>query len=193
MQSSDAFLYAFDHAMIYEVGPFWDPSDMDVQLGKIDTREQRKKVGYVNIPQDRGGETKYGIAQKANPEVAVRDLDLLAAMRVYEQKYWFKGFCDRIDHPLSIMHFDGCVNHGVTRACRFLQQAAGVQDDGIIGNMTLAAVEEVGQEEMIRRISDIRRAFYQRIVDRDSSQKIFLNGWMRRINEVTQYALDKLQ
>lgn len=193
MHGDEAFLYAFNHAMIYEVGAFWNPDDPDVQQGRIETREQRRKVGYVNIPQDRGGETKYGIAQKANPEVNVRNLDLRGALDVYEHKYWRAGFCDRLSYPLSIIHFDGCVNHGVSRACKFLQRAAGVTEDGIIGRMTLAAVEARGQEQMIRRISDIRRNFYQQIVDRNPSQRIFLNGWMRRIDEVTEYTLSKLQ
>lgn len=192
MNQDTAFLYAFDHAMLYEVGPFWNPKDPDVQVGRIDTREQRRKVGYVNIPQDRGGETKYGIAQKANPEVNVRNLDLLGALDVYERKYWRLGACDRLEYPLNIMHFDGCVNHGVTRGCRFLQRAAGVTEDGIIGRMTLSAIATRGKEQTIRRLSDIRRSFYQQIVDRDPSQRVFLNGWMRRIDEVTSFCLSKI-
>lgn len=193
MQGDEAFLYAFNHAMIYEVGAFWNPDDPDVQHGRIETREQRRKVGYVNIPQDRGGETKYGVSQRANPEVNVRNLDLRGTLDVYERKYWRAGFCDRLAYPLSIIHFDGCVNHGVGRACKFLQRAAGVTEDGVIGRMTLAAIEARGQEQMIRRISDIRRNFYQQIVDRNPSQRIFLNGWMRRIDEVTEYTFSKLQ
>jgi lysozyme family protein len=193
MQENNAFLCAFNHAMLYEVGPFWNPDDPDVQQGLIETHEQRRKVGYVNIPQDRGGETKYGIAQRANPGINVRNLDLQSAHDIYEREYWNAGSCDKLDCPLNIMHFDGCVNHGVIRACKFLQRAAGVSEDGIIGNMTLAAINDVGQEEMIKRLSDIRRKFYQMIVQKDPSQRVFLNGWLRRIDEVTQFVLNELK
>lgn len=189
---SHDFLHAFNHAMIYEIGGFFNPDDSEVIAGLYATREQRKKVGYVNIPADRGGETKYGIAQNANPEIAVRDLDLNGAMQVYFHKYWLMGRCDRLPYPLSIIHFDGCVNHGVKRANRFLQQSLGVADDGQIGNKTLGAVQEANLAELVTSIADRRRNFYQSIVNRDPSQGVFLNGWMRRINEVHSYTMSQL-
>lgn len=190
MQYSKQFFHAFNHAMLYEVGDFFDPSDPEVQQGLIETRQQRKKVGYVNIPSDRGGETKFGVAQNANPDVNVRNLTLLQTMDVYYRRYWLAGRCERLHPALAIIHFDGCVNHGVGRACRFLQRAAGVEEDGSIGPRTVSAAEAVGAADMIKRISDIRRNFYNDIVRRNQSQSIFLNGWMRRISEVTQYSLD---
>lgn len=183
---------AFHHAMLYEVGAFWDAQDDDVIAGNFATREQRKKVGYVNIPQDRGGETKYGIAQKANLRVSVRDLDLYGAMDVYFHEYWLPGKCDRLPYPLTIMHFDGCVNHGVGRAAKFLQTAIGVEADGVIGDFTLQTVAEQDQASIIQSISALRTEFYHNIVKRNPSQKIFLNGWLRRINEVTEYTLNAL-
>lgn len=189
---SHDFLHAFNHAMIYEIGGFFNPDDSEVIAGLYATREQRKKVGYVNIPADRGGETKYGIAQNANPEIVVRDLDLNGAMQVYFDKYWLKGRCDMLPYPLSIIHFDGCVNHGVKRANRFLQQSLGVADDGQIGNQTLGAVQEADLAQLITSIANRRRDFYQSIVNRDPSQGVFLNGWMRRINEVHSYTMSQL-
>lgn len=187
------FLQAFNHAMLYEVGSFWNPEDADVISGQIDTKEQRKKVGYVNIPADRGGETKYGIAKNANPSVDVRNLDLAGAMDIYFTNYWLKGKCDRLTYPLTVMHFDGCCNHGIGRASKFLQRAAGVEADGSIGDQTVMAIEGMDSATLIQNLSDIRTQFYSSIVQRDPSQGVFLNGWMRRINEVTQYTLSHLQ
>jgi lysozyme family protein len=192
MDFPNNFVQAFDHAMLYEVGSFWNPNDPDVIVGNYSTREQRRKVGYVNIPADRGGETKYGVAQNANPNIVVRDLDLCGAMEVYFNDYWLKGVCDRLPYPLSLMHFDGCVNHGTTRAARFLQRAAGVVDDGKIGRMTLAAVNKTDQLVLLRSISDQRFHFYNNIVKNNPSQSIFLKGWLRRITEVTDYSLASL-
>lgn len=195
MDFNDDFLHAFNHAMLYEVGKFWNPEDPDVIEGRIDTREQRRKVGYVNIPQDRGGETKYGVAQKANPQIRVRDLDLQGAMEVYFSKYWLGGACDKLPYPLTIMHFDGCVNHGPGRARKFLQRALGIPEhevNGDIGPQTLSAVESMDQSDIISAISGIRADFYNAIVERDPTQRMFLNGWMTRINEVTDYTIKQL-
>ncbi len=189
MTYSRQFLHAFNHAMLYEVGNFFDPGDPEVQQGLIETRQQRRKVGYVNIPADRGGETKFGVAQRPNPDVNVRSLTLLNAMEVYHRKYWLEGRCDRVHPALAIIHFDGCVNHGVRRACRFFQRAAGVDEDGILGPRSLAAADKAGAVDMIRAISNIRTNFYHEIVRKDPSQSIFMNGWMRRISEVTEYSL----
>lgn len=192
MELTEDFVKAFDHSMIYEVGSFWNPEDPEVVAGAYSTREQRRKVGYVNIPADRGGETKYGVAQAANPQVRVRDLDLQGAMEVYFQNYWLRGKCDQLPYPVSLIHYDGCVNHGIGRANKFLQRAVGVTDDGVIGPGTLRAVNEGDLTQIIQSISEQRANFYQAIVKRDSSQGIFLKGWMRRINEVTDFTLNSL-
>lgn len=188
---NEAFAAAFNHAMLEEVGKHWDPEDPEVIQGLIDTRQQRRKVGYVNIKQDRGGETKYGIAQNANPEISVRDLDLAGAMNLYYDEYWINGRCDKLPYPVALIHFDGCINHGVGRANKILQEALGVGVDGVIGNQTLSAANQVLPEEIIEKISDIRTNFYNRIVQRDATQSIFLNGWLGRISRVTQHALSQ--
>jgi len=187
------FKSAFNHAMLYEVGPFWNPNDPDVIDGNIGTREQKRKVGYVNIKQDTGGETKYGIAQNKNPNINVRDLNLELAMQVYYDEYWLLSHCDKLDHPLIIMHFDSCVNHGVTRGNTFLQIAAQVKADGLIGNITLSAIKQANVSLLINRIYNTRENFYRDIVKRKPSQQIFLNGWLNRISEVKEYCLSYLE
>lgn len=192
MEFDRDFIDAFNHAMIYEVGSFWNPNDEDVIQGKFQTREQRQKVGYVNIPADRGGETKYGVAQKANPDINVRNLDLAGAMEVYFRDYWYVGKCFLLPYPVSLIHFDGCVNHGPRRAAKFLQQAVGVPTDSVIGNQTIDALDAMSYADAIKSISDQRVDFYNAIVRNDPSQKIFLKGWMRRITEVTEFCLNAL-
>lgn len=192
MEYTQDFIDSFNHAMLYEVGPFWNPNDSDVIAGNISTREQRKKVGYVNIPTDRGGETKYGVAQKANTNISVYNLNLNGAMNCYFNSYWLRGSCDKLNHPIALIHFDGCVNHGIGRANKFLQRAVGAVEDGQIGPQTIAAVNGADPAQVIQRLSQIRADFYNAIVQRDPSQAMFLNGWMRRINEVTAFTLASL-
>lgn len=189
---SSEFLDAFNEVMLFEVGPHWDPSDPEVIAGLADTRQQKKKVGYVNIPQDRGGETKYGIDTASHPNISVKSLDLETAMEIYHEDYWLKGKCDRLPPVLAILHFDGCVNHGVPRAARFLQKSVGVTADGIIGNRTLEAVSQVPERTIIEDIVSMREKFYNDIVKNNPSQSIFLKGWMNRITAIHTFVKSKL-
>lgn len=188
---SKQFIDIFNHTMIYEVGGFWDPTDPDVIAGNMSNRSQRMKVGYVNDPDDAGGETKYGIAQNATRKV-VRDMNLEDAMVHYYNNYWLASNCNAMPAKLSLIHFDGCVNHGVRQAGKFLQRALGVVDDGIVGARTLDMINSLNDAEIIDAIESIaeqRVNFYNRIAERKPSQQKFLKGWLRRINEVKQYAV----
>lgn len=189
---SSEFVDAFNEAMLFEVGPHWDPSDPEVIAGLAETRQQKKKVGYVNIPQDRGGETKYGIAARGNPGVNIGALNLESAMQIYYTDYWIKGKCDRLPPVLAMLHFDGCVNHGVPRAARFLQKSVGVIADGIIGNATLEAISQLPEQKIIEDIVSMRETFYNDIVKNNPSQSIFLKGWMNRITAVHAFVKSKL-
>lgn len=190
---SDAFVYAFDHAMIYEIGAWFDPTDAEVILGACATPAQKKKVGYVNIKEDTGGLTKYGIAQNANLEVDVQNLTLVQAMDVYYNKYWLAGRCDKLINPaVTIFQFDMTVNHGLSRAAKILQQACGVVADGVLGPKSLAAANAADPAKLIKEMSAIREARYHAIVKANATQAKFLKGWLRRNDEVTKYALEKL-
>ena len=69
-----AFEEALQHAMLYEVGGFWRMTP-EVEAGLCETKDQKRATGYVNDPADPGGETKYGVAKNANPDVDIRSLD----------------------------------------------------------------------------------------------------------------------
>jgi len=190
--ASDAFKYAFAHAMIYEIGAFFNIDDPEVIAGLCETKEQKKKVGYVNIKEDTGGLTKYGVAKNANPEIDIQNLDLAGAMEVYERKYWNVAKCEQLVSPVSIMHFDCAVNMGTGRAAKFLQTAVGVEPDGAIGPKTIAAVNCTDPKVVIEKYAAAREARYNAIVAANASQAKFLKGWLRRNDEVKQYCLGKL-
>lgn len=190
--SSD-FLKAFNYAMRHEVGPWWDPADPAVISGSIATRADKKKVGYVDDPVDRGGETKYGIAARSNPSLNIASLDIYDAVAVYHNSYWVAGKCNKLSGPLAMLHFDGCVNHGPGRAIKFLQLAAGVEADGVFGDLTEAAVSTKTDREMIDSICEQRENFYLQIVARDASQARFLNGWKNRITHVKEFCSSRIE
>lgn len=179
---------AVDHAMLYEVGGFWKLDAPGARDGLIDTHEHRRNCGYVNDPLDRGGETKYGVAKNANPDLDITTLNWEAAKRVYYRRYWLPANCDDLEEKglprLAALHFDSAVNHGVSRAATFLQRAVGSVPDGDIGPNTLRAAISTGDIKACHALCDIRDRFYRQIVERNPAQGKFLNGWLRRINEM---------
>lgn len=190
----NSFEAAVNHAMLYEVGSFWNPEAPGVAEGLIGTKEQRRAVGYVNDPFDRGGETKFGVAKNANRDLDIAKLDWEGAKRVYFRRYWLASNCDDItlmSPRLAVLHFDGAVNHGVGRAGRFLQRAVGAVEDGDVGPATLRAVEAAiaknGDIHLCHLICDYREAFYEAIIARNPSQARYRNGWFRRIREMREF------
>lgn len=178
-----SFNAAVNHAMLYEVGGFWNIDAPGVRDGT-----NMRGCGYVNDPLDAGGETKYGIAKNANPGVDIAKLNWDNAIAIYYQRYWLAGNCSNIKSGrVAALHFDGCVNHGIGRASKFLQQAARVTVDGKVGPATLAAVNAADEITMCNSICDQRAAFYSAIVAARPNQVKYLNGWLRRINEMRAF------
>lgn len=189
MDNTTAFDMAVNHTMLYEVGKFWKLTP-EVEAGLIETPAQRKMCGYTNDPDDHGGETKFGIAKSANPGLNVSTLTWDAAKRVYYKNYWLAGDCQNMPARLAFLHFDGCVNHGVGRASKFLQKSVGAVADGDIGPATIACISNFDEIEICERICSIRAEFYHKIVANNPSQGKFLNGWLTRIREVEQFVTD---
>ena len=99
----------------------------------------RREGVLCNDPKDNGGLTKYGISQKAYPNLDICALTQNDAIAIYERDYWDAAKCDDLPFPLDVLTFDAAVNHGVKPAIKILQRALGVVDDGVIGPKTLQA------------------------------------------------------
>lgn len=184
---------AFTQTMRFEIGPHFDPNDPDVIQGHFHTIKEQHKVGYVFHKEDKGGETKFGISQVANPEISVMMLTLAGAKAVYIDKYWLKAKCDELSHFFDDIHFDAAVHHGPRKAAIFLQRAVGVKGDGIIGPETLAALALCERQEREYYVAanylNHRLKFMHRIVDWNSSQKVFLAGWIARVHTLGEICL----
>jgi lysozyme family protein len=89
---------------------------------------------------------------------------------------------------VSLVHFDACVNTGVTQAARFLQRSVGAEPDGRIGPKTLEAFRSLLTRETPLAVAErllLRRGpFYRRLVQVDPSQKRFLQGWLSRVEKL---------
>ncbi len=71
--------------------------------------------GYVNHPLDPGGETKYGICKKYNPDIDIKNITLDFAKDFYYRKYWLPMFERIKDQRIAIKLFDISVHVGHVR------------------------------------------------------------------------------
>ena len=141
--------------------------------------------GYVNDPHDRGGETKYGIAKKFNPDVDIKNLTKEGAKEIYYEKYWKPSKADQVPDRLKHIYFDMVVNFGQGGAVKVLQQAAvskghNIEVDGGIGPATIKAIQNVETD----RVRSYRVLKFAKIVINKPSQEKFWLGWFRRASEV---------
>ena len=187
MEFTPGFYDAFKFSMRYEVGPNFDIEDPEVVQGCCDTRDQRRKVGYVNIPEDRGGETKFGIAKNANADLDIRRLTLNDAMTVYYRRYWSPLNSGAFPDIIGINLFDAGINHGIYQAAKFLQRAVGTDADGIIGPVTTALVLKMNPMEVCESILNARAALFKALAAKHPSQRKFLRGWLNRVSSLHNY------
>lgn len=151
----------------------------------------RREGGFVDHPADRGGPTHWGITQatlaayRGRP-VTVDEVRALAedeAKLIYRVQYVYP-FAAVADERLKELVVDAAVNHGVTRAVRWLQAAVGVRDDGELGPISEAALRALGPSEsdaVYRAFLRSRIRFYGRLISDDPTQAVFAAGWLNRV------------
>ncbi|WP_211090095.1 glycoside hydrolase family 108 protein [Pseudothauera nasutitermitis] len=146
--------------------------------------------GYVNHPEDPGGETNWGVtlrtAREAGYTGSMRDLTRDQAKEIYRTAYWGRAQAEQYDGAIAFQVFDAAVNHGIGQAIRFLQRAVGVADDGAVGPVTLAAVRAMSVTDVLARFNAERLDFYTKL----STWPTFGKGWARRVVGNLKYAAE---
>ncbi len=159
----------------------------------------RFEGGYVDDPDDPGGETNKGITMAVFRECShellgieptshnLKGLTDAQAGIIYRARYWNKMNGDSFtSQELANIVCDFYVNAG-TRATALLQRlmngmGAHVVEDGIIGSASLRALKGLAQEELYRQYKQGRIAFYRKLAEEKPSLAKFLSGWLKRVN-----------
>lgn len=154
--------------------------------------------GISDRPNDRGGLTNYGVTQKTYDAFCkatgrypkpVRGITLEEVEMIYGG-YWKDAHCSYMPEPLDLLMFDAAINHGAGRAVKLLQQALGVDVDGVCGRQTMEALhEEVVASSIIEVCHlylEFRRVFFNQIVANDPTQQENYAGWMNRIDHLRE-------
>lgn len=143
--------------------------------------------GFVNNPNDKGGATNkgvtlatyrkwYGSGKTVEDLKAMTDCQWCRIMR----SYWEGVKADQIrNQSIADLVADWHVNAGVN-AIKRIQRMFGITADGIVGKVTLSYLNSPNPEAIFYRIRDERESYYLDIVKSNPSQRVFLNGWLRR-------------
>ena len=149
--------------------------------------------GYVNHPDDPGGETKFGISKRAYPNLEIDKLSESDAKVIYEQDYWERIKGSDLPIGVACATMDYAVNSGISRASKALQSVCGItKGDGIIGPNTLNAVwstvNDTSEIKVINNLTQQRLDFIRKLSIYDT----FGKGWEKRIKETEVKALELL-
>jgi lysozyme family protein len=145
--------------------------------------------GYIDDPNDSGGETKYGISKRTFPEEDIKNLTIDRAREIYKKHYWDKIQADKMPDGVNTMVFDFAVNAGVYRAIKELQKVLKVTSDGVLGNKTLAAISNMPAKDIVIKYTNRRIMFYAGI----SSFKHFGKGWVKRATHCLVSCLSEIE
>jgi len=152
--------------------------------------------GYVNHPQDPGGETNLGVTKRVYEEWGgskdMKDLLVEDVAPIYKKNYWDRVKGDSLPSGLDLCIFDFGVNAGPGRAAKYIQTQIGTIADGGIGPNTLAKLNEYLSktpiEKAIRDYQSVRQDYYEQL----STFTTFGKGWTRRVQETTKMALEMI-
>lgn len=140
--------------------------------------------GYVNDPRDPGGETRFGISKRSYPSIDIKNLTRAVAVDIYRRDFWDRIQGDTLPQAFAFQALDAAVNHGMENAVRWLQRAACVAEDGVIGPVTLAAVGRADPADLVLLFNAERLRFYARLAAFDA----FGRGWVYRVASNLAYA-----
>lgn len=163
----------------------------------------KSEGGYVNDPQDPGGETYKGVARKMNSKwdgwVVVDQLkrernfpaNLDGNTQIqqlihdfYEINYWDKLRCDDItNQDVAESLFDFGVNAGPAVSAKLAQITVGVDADGVIGTQTLDKINAEDPRTFLALFTLHKIARYISICEKRAESKKFFYGWVRRALE----------
>lgn len=142
--------------------------------------------GYVNHPNDPGGETQWGISKRSYPNVDIKALTRDGAKAIYKQDFWDRIHADEMYDGVAYQGLDFAVNSGIETSVRKLQLAVGVADDGWWGPATKAAIAAMSESDVIMRFAAFRLKFMTSLRTFDT----FGRGWANRIADNLLYGAE---
>lgn len=152
--------------------------------------------GIVNHPADRGGLTNRGVTMAtwrtyckqrglSATERSLRAMTTEQWDEIFKTMYWDVCRADELDDQnVANMLVDWTYHSGRTAIVQ-VQRLLGTQADGIVGARTLVALNARPARELFDEIKRARTDYLKGIAARRPSQRVFLTGWLRRVDGIT--------
>ena len=145
----------------------------------------KSEGGWVNNPNDPGGETNLGVTKRVweewvgHPVESLKKLSKDDVAPLYEQKYWRPCYGEVLPRGLDLVVFSMAVNAGPGRSVKLLQSSIGCVPDGIIGPRTRELICSSNIANLISKFSESRREYYRSL----KTFPIFGKGWLARVDK----------
>lgn len=153
--------------------------------------------GFVNDPDDLGGATNKGVTfktyklyrnRKGLPIPSVGDLKRLSNDEftdILKTMFWDACRADEINsQSVANAIVDWAWHSGTATAAKEIQRVLGVKADGIIGNITLSAINSQSPLPLFGKIKAARVKYIERICKSRPKNQKYYRGWMNRINDL---------
>ena len=149
--------------------------------------------GFTNHPKDPGGATNKGITQKVydvykvsrkHPKMSVKHILDFEVKEIYETKYWDLVRAKWLKAPLGLVMFDTAVNFGPAGAIRRLQKALRLNITGTWTQEISDVIHKCDAGKVALEICKLRKIWRNYRVKQNPSQKVFLQGWLNRDNDL---------
>jgi len=141
-----------------------------------------------DLKDDPGGITKYGISSKQFPNLDIPNLTKEKAKILYHKHYWDDDYDNIQNQNITNKIFLAIINMGAAKAHHILQQSLNemgceVEEDGIFGPQTCAAVNNVGADFLLDKYSLNLIKYYLTLdnIRVSKKQTSYLRGWVNRV------------
>jgi len=175
----------------------------DFYIAFCKTHDNEGGYKLHKVKGDAGGWTFAGIAYNYHPgwsgwkAVFAGDRSSRVKFLVaefYRAQFWNRLSGDKIhsQHKANRI-YDFAVNAGWQTAARYAQRCAGVKEDGRIGPVSIEAINGMSDRLFLALYKLLRVEHRLRSMERRTSQKKFIIGWLRRDLQGLKYLLNQSQ
>ena len=104
---------------------------------------------------------------------------------IFLNKYWSRMKLNEINSQLiaNEMFLFGVVA-GYKNGAKLAQKLAGVAEDGLIGNISISAINKLDETEFSRKYDELEKSYFQRIINNNEKLAIYEKGWYKRADFV---------
>lgn len=156
-----------------------------------------REKGFVDLKEDRGGATNWGITMPTLEDWrghAVTRADIQALSQVEARQIYLALFINRpgfariADPRLRELVVDAGVLSSTRHAAEWLQKVLGVRKDGVLGPLTMAKLNATPALFVYLGVCGLRMRLVGRLITMKPSQAMFAAGWMNRLAEFVENA-----